>query len=288
MGDILSTQKDLNGAIAPLGTRLDTIEANPVLTLVGCNNEAFPTNSKLPTCDQMTAADSALAARVGLLENAQSPEKAPLAIWFVLDGASEPELSTPNTTKITFQGAGVGWGGGSGDNEVVVDIPTTLPYAFGGGVSLGSLSGTLLNSGLASQGASKIDSTPYKTIAFTAPTSGVYALTYSLSILAQGAVGDHAVNAGTRVIYAIDNSSAWRELTGTTFTHPIKTNTSNQLVLTAATRLAAYVYLTAGAHTITLAARSEVREGPTTHTITVSGSMAADIVDPVLSNRPII
>ena len=68
MGEILSTQKDLNDAIAPLDTRLDTIEANPVLTLVGCDNEVFPANSKLPTCDQMTAADSALEARLAAIE----------------------------------------------------------------------------------------------------------------------------------------------------------------------------------------------------------------------------
>jgi hypothetical protein len=62
--DIIVIKED----IVDLDKRVDTIEANPVLTLVGCDGEKFPADSKLPTCAEMTAADNALDARLDVVE----------------------------------------------------------------------------------------------------------------------------------------------------------------------------------------------------------------------------
>ena len=266
-----------------LDARLDTIEAKTVLSAVGCSGTPLPANSKLPTCAEMTAADNALDARLDIIEaksilTAVGCSGAPLPANAKLVQCSEVKslaivdestLIKSDTTQITFSGTGVN-AVGLGANAVLVTVALHVPIASTT-VTQAEITGTLLGSGIAAQGVTLIDSAPFFTAALTAPTSGVYAIGYGFAISAQGAVGDHAVNAGTNIIFRVDGG-AWAYLPGATFKHPIKTNSTAQQIFTDVNREATYVYLNAGAHTIDLATRSVVQAGPTTHTFSTGQS----------------
>jgi hypothetical protein len=253
----LPTCAEMTAADNALDARLDTIEAKTVLSAVGCSGAPLPANSKLPTCAEMTAADNALDARLDVLEAKK------LAI------VDEASLIKNDTTQITFVGTGVS-AVSTGPTAVQVNIPLHVPIASTA-VAQPDIVGMILGSGIVAQGTAVIDSAPFFTTALTAPTSGVYAIGYGFAISAEGAVGDHAVNAGTNIIFRVDGG-AWAYLPGATFKHPIKTNSTSQQVFTDVNREATYVYLASGAHTIDLATRSVVQAGPTTHTFATGNS----------------
>ena len=53
MGDILATQKNVNEAVTPISDRLAAVEANPVLTVVGCDGQPLVVGAKTPTCAEV-------------------------------------------------------------------------------------------------------------------------------------------------------------------------------------------------------------------------------------------
>lgn len=69
--DILELNRELNdieASIDGLDVRVDAIEANPVLTIVGCDGLPLPVDTQVPTCEQVATADKELSDRVDVLE----------------------------------------------------------------------------------------------------------------------------------------------------------------------------------------------------------------------------